>query len=151
EFQSRGSAAHGLEIRISGSALDQGLVEVVSARIEHPYDSKLKLHRQWELTPDQSSQDPMFRVLDLGVPDCPHHIPRLSAMGGHAPFHDIRVFVYVRALKEGDGEVSAEALLLDPRSAPARLSYPVTVPPEMWRPLKGSDQLRQVGSIRALN
>ena len=149
-FQSRGGAARGLQIRISGSALDQGLVEVVSAwiRQEHPTDPKL--NRQWTLTPDQSSQDVMFRVPDLGVPDWVH-LDHQSAMRVNTSLHDIRVFVYVRALKVGDGEVSAEALLLEPRSAPARSSYLVTVLPEMWRPLKGSDQPRSVWSVQALN
>ena len=149
-FQSRGGAARGLEIRISGSALDQGLVEVVSAwiRQEHPIDPKL--NRQWTLTPDQSSQDVVFRVPDLGVPDWVH-LDHRSAMRVNTSLPDIRVFVYVRALKVGDGEVSVEALLLEPRSAPARSSYLVTVLPEMWRPLKGSDQPRQVWFIQALN
>jgi len=46
--------------------------------------------------------------------------------------HDIRVFVDVRALKVGHGEVSAEAVLLERRSAPVWSSYPVTVLANMW-------------------
>src|SRR5262245_16809221 len=149
-FQSRGGAARGLEILISGSALDQGLVEVVSAWIRQQHPTDPKLNRQWTLTPDQSSQGVMFRVPDLGVSDWVH-LDHRSAMRVNTSLHDILVFVYVRALKVGDGEVRAEALLLEPRSAPARSSYLVTVLPEMWRPLKGSDQPRQVWSVQALN
>jgi len=87
---------------------------------------------------------------DLEVPDWVHRDHK-SAIRATTSLHVIRVFVPVRALKVGHGEVSAEALLLEPRSAPAWLSYSVTVLPDMWRPLKGSDQPRMVWSIRALN
>src|SRR5262249_48599450 len=100
-FRSRGGAAQGLEIRLSGSALDQGLVEPVSAftRREHPTDPRRS--REWRLTPERSSQGPIFRIPDLEVPDWVHR-DRRHAGARLNSLHDIRVFVYVRALKVGD-------------------------------------------------
>ena len=149
-FQSRGGAAQGLEVRLSGSALDQELIEPVSAwaRQEHPTDPRR--NREWRLAPERSSQGAVFRMPDLEVPDWVHR-DHGSETRVTRSLHDIRVFVNVRALKAGHGEVSAEALLLEPRSAPAQSSYPVTVLPETWRPLKGSDQPRAIWAVRELS
>ena len=130
-FHSRGGAARGLEIRHSGAALGQGLVEPVSARArqEHPTDPRR--NREWPLTPERSSQGAIFRMPDLEVPDWVH-LDHRSDMRASNSLHDIRVFVDVRALKVGHGEVSAEAVLLERRSAPVWSSYPVTVLANMW-------------------
>jgi hypothetical protein len=150
-FQSRGGAAQGLEIRVSGSALEQGLVEPAAAwtRQEHPTDHRR--NREWRIAPERSSQGAIFRMPDLKVPDWIQVDVDRSELRATRSLHNIRVFVDVRALKVGHGEVSAEARLLEPQSAPARSSYPVTVLPEMWRPLKGSDQPRAIWSVQQLN
>jgi len=147
KFQSRGGAARGLEIRLFGSALDQELIEPVSALIKQQHPTNSELDRTWRLPPDPSSR---FRVPDLAIPDWVH-LDHRSAVGARTSLHDVLVFIYVRCLKVGEGELTAEAFLLEPPSAPARLSYPVTVLPGMWRPLRSRDQPDAIWAIKALN
>src|SRR5262249_49440433 len=125
-FHSRGGAAQGLEVRLSGSAVDQGLVEPVSSWTRQEHRTDPRRNGEWRLTLEPSAQGAVFRIPDLKVPDWVHRDDR-SVMHVNRSPHDIRVFVDVRALKPGHGEVSAEALLLEPRSAAVRSSYPVTV------------------------
>src|SRR5262249_11268475 len=44
-----------------------------------------------------------------------------------------------------------EGQLIAPQSQPVRMSYPVTVLPAMWRPLKGSDRPIMIRDVLSLN
>jgi hypothetical protein len=72
-------------------------------------------------------------------------------MRDRSPLHDLLVFVYCRGLKVGDGELDAEGHLIAPRSTPIKTSYPVTILPYMWRPLKSSEQPHMIHDILRLN
>jgi hypothetical protein len=54
-------------------------------------------------------------------------------------------------MKVGEGELTAEAHLVEPKSAPIETSYPVIVLPAMWRPLKGSEQPLMIHDVLKLN
>jgi len=148
-FESRGGSARGLELRLTGSALDLDLIEIVSAKLQqhHPIDPKL--NRDIQVTPEVPGGT-MLRFPDLEVPDWVQPDSK-TALRSSGSLHDFRVFVYCRGLKVGDGELGAEAHLVAPRSAHVHTSYPVTVLPEMWRPLKGRDQPHGIHGVLRLN
>jgi hypothetical protein len=149
-FQSRGGGARGLHVKLSGSALHGGMIEIVSSNLirRHPTDRKLNL--DVEAVPEITPAGVVFRFDKVEVPDWVQPdqlIPRRSL----ASLHDLSVFVYARGMMVGEGELTAGAHLVEPKSAPIETSYPVIVPPAMWRPLKGSDQPHMIHYVRALN
>ena len=149
-FQSRGGHARGLELRLTGSALDHDLIEVVAARLiqRHPVDEKL--NRDIQAAPDVTSAGAVLRFHDLEVPDWVQSDSR-TAMRTRNSLHDLLVFVYCRGLKVGEGELEAEAHLVAPESAPVQTLYPVAVLPDMWCPLKGSEQPNSIHDVLNLN
>ncbi len=149
-FQSRGGGARGLEVRLAGSAQSLGLIEIVSAKLvqRHPIDPNR--NRDVDVVPEMTASGTAVRFPDLEVADWMQ--PELRPpMRVHGSPQDLRVFVYCRALKAGDGELEAEARLVSPSSAPTRTSCPVTVLPDMWRPLRSSEQPTMIYAIRMLN
>jgi hypothetical protein len=147
-FYSQGGGARGLHVKLTGSTLDLGLIEIASVVLQRDHSTDRKLNQSIEVAPEIASLGVVLRFPKLEVPDWVE--PR-TAMRVHGSLHDLRVFVYARGLKVGDGELAAEAHLIEPESAPVQTSYPVTVLPAMWRPLKGSDQPQGVHYVRALN
>jgi hypothetical protein len=149
-FYSRGGGARGLEVRLTGSALDLGVIEVVSAKLlqRHPVDPEL--NREIQVTPDVTPSGSILRFHDLEVPDWLDPGLGTSRRGGDS-LHDLRAFVWCRGLKIGEGELVAEAHLVAPQSAPVQTSYPVAVLPEVWRPLKGSDQPNSIHDVLNLH
>jgi len=126
------------------------MIEIVSSNLarRHPTDRKLNLDIQ--AVPEITSAGVVLRFDKVEVPDWVEPdqlIPRQSL----ASLHDVSVFVYARGMKVGEGELTAEAHLVEPKSAPIETSYPVIVLPAMWRPLKGSDQPHMIHYVRALN
>jgi hypothetical protein len=115
---------------------------------KHPVDRERSRHIT--VAPEVTPAGLMLRFPDLEVPDWmqPDMAPRVRARGS---LHDLRVDVYCRGRKPGEGDVEAEAHLVAPRSETARVAYPVTVLPDMWRPLKGSDQPDVIPYVLALN
>jgi hypothetical protein len=149
-FHSRGGCARGLELRLMGSALDLGLIEIVSAKLHqrHPVDPKL--NREIQVAPEVTPAGSTLRFPDLEVSDWLD--PDLStARRGGDSLHELRVFVWCRGLEIGEGELVAEAHLVAPQSAPVQTSYPVAVLPEVWRPLKGSDQPNSIHDVLNLH
>jgi hypothetical protein len=150
-FQSRGGAARGLEVRLAGSALERGLVEVISGHLsqKHPVDRERSRHIT--VAPEATPAGLVLRFPDLEVPDWVLQ-PDLQTRRPPRGLHDLRLSVRCRGLKPGAGDVEAEAHLVSPGSEPARVAYPVTVLPEMWRPLKGDDQpLNVIPYVISLN
>ena len=135
---------------MTGSALNLGLIEIVSAKVVQSHPIDLKLNRNIDVAPKVTATGMVLRFQELEVPDWMEPDLR-PPMRGRGSLQDLLVFVYCRALKVGDGELEAEAHLVAPRSAPIRTSYPVTVLPDMWRPLKGREQPNMVHAIRMLN
>jgi len=148
-FKSRGGAAQGLDVRLAGSALAQGLIEIVSAELrqQHPTDSTL--NRQVKIEPELSPAGAALRFEDIEVPDWLERDP--TKVRAHNAPHDLLMFLYCRALRVGEGELEAEAHLITPQSAPIRTSCPVIVLPEMWRPLRSTEQPAELHAIRSLN
>lgn len=149
-FYSRGGCARGLEVRLTGSALDQGLVEAVSAKLQQRHPIDRNLNRNIQVVPAMTPAGPILHFPDLEVLDWIE--PDLkTAMRASSSLHDLLVFVYCRGLKVGDGELSAEGRLVTPGSAPVQTSHPVRVLPEMWRPLKGSEQPHSIHDVLNLS
>jgi hypothetical protein len=137
---------------LAGSALNLGLIEIVSVKLvqHHPIDPNR--NRDLDVMPEMAVSGIAVRFPDLEVADWtqPELKPPIHV---HGSTHDLRVFVYCRALKVGDGELEAEARLISPSSTPTRTSYPVTILPDMWRPLRSSEQptIYAIYAIRKLN
>ena len=149
-FHSRGGRARGLHVRLTGSALELGLVKITSAMLRryHPIDHNL--NQDIKVAPEMTPAGVVLRFPELDVPDWVE--PNVTAaMQARRALQDLLVFVCARGVKVGDGELVAEAHLVEPESAPIVTSYPVTVLPAMWRPLKGSDQPHMIHYVRALN
>jgi hypothetical protein len=149
-FQSRGGGAQGLEFNFSGTAIEKGLVEVVSALVMQRHPAAHNPDKKWDIKADPASRNTLFHISDFKVSDWVH-ADQTSMMRSGKSLHDFMVWVYVRALKEGDGEVAVEIRLVQPESTTARASYPVTVLPDMWRPLRSSDRPSAIWSVLALN
>jgi hypothetical protein len=148
-FQSRGGGARGLHVKLNGSALHGGMIEIVASNLvrRHPTDRNLNL--DVEAVPEITPACVVLRFGKVEVPDWVQQdqlIPRRLAS-----LHDLSVFVYARGIKVGEGELTAEAHLVEPKSASIETSYPVIILPAMWRPLKGSDQPHMIHYVRALN
>lgn len=149
-FLSRGGGARGLHVRLSGSALDLGLIEITSAELQQYHRTDQNPSRHIEDAPEMTADGIVLRFPELEVPDWAE--PDLTSfIRARHSLHDLSVFVYARGVKVGDGELKAEARLVAPASPLVQTSYPVTVLPAMWRPLKGSDRPRMIHSVRALN
>jgi hypothetical protein len=149
-FNSRGGGARGLHVRLTGSALDRGFIEIASAMLRRDHPTDVKLNRAIEVAPEITSAGVVLRFPELEVPDWVQPDLR-TAMRVRGSLHDLMVYVDARGMKVGDGELMAEAHLVAPESAPVQTSYPVTVLPAMWRPLKGSNQPHMIHYVRALN
>jgi hypothetical protein len=149
-FHSRGGGARGLEVRLTGSALAEGLIEIASAVLRRYHPTDPKLNQDIEVAPEMTPAGMVLRFPELQVPDWVQ--PDLfTTMRARGSLQDLMVFVSARGVKVGDGELEAEAHLVAPESAPVQTSYPVTVLPAMWRPLKGSDQPHMIHYVRAMN
>jgi hypothetical protein len=149
-FYSRGGGARGLHVRLAGSALDLGLIEITSAMLRRYHPTDQGLNQDIEVVPEMTPAGGVLHFPELEVPAWVQPDLR-TAMRAHRSLQDIMVFVYARGVRIGDGELAAEAHLVEPESAPIQTSYPVTVLPAMWRPLKGSDKPNMIHSVRALN
>jgi hypothetical protein len=145
-FKSRGAGARGLEVRLTGSALNQALIEMVSGKLlqSHPVDRKL--NREINVAPESTEAGTVLHFGELEVPDWVEG----RVIQRRRSLDDLLVFVYCRGLKIGDAELEAEAKLVAPMSPPIQTSYPVTVLPDMWRPLKSSDQPPMTHAIHAI-
>lgn len=98
--------------------------------------------KDFEASAEVTPTGAVLRFNDIEVPDW---------INTDLPMHELMVFVYCRGLKVGDAELEAEAQLVAPGSAPVRTSYPVTVLPEMWHPLKGSERSNMIQDVLALH
>lgn len=149
-FLSRGGGARGFEVALTGSALAAGLIEIDLAILQRQHPTDSKLNQVIKVAPEITSAGMVLRFPEVEVPDWVQ--PNLgAAMRAHASLQDLRVFVYARGIKVGDGELEAEAHLVEPESATVRTSYPVTVLPAMWRPLKGNERPQMIHCVRAMN
>jgi hypothetical protein len=153
-FHSRGGGARGLEVRLSGSALKDGLIEITSAALRRHHPTDRNRNQDIEVMPEMTPAGAVLRFSELDIPDWVQ--PELNPIvirtaPRHRSLQDFMVWVYARGVKIGDGELEAEARLLAPASAPVRTSYPVTVLPQMWHPLKGSEQPNMIQDVLALN
>jgi hypothetical protein len=94
-FQSRGGGARGLHVKLSGSALHGGMIEIVSSNLirRHPTDRNLNL--DVEAVPEITPAGVVLRFDKVEVPDWVQPdqlIPRRSL----ASLHKLSVFVYAR-------------------------------------------------------
>lgn len=149
-FHSRGGGARGLYVKLSGSALDLGLIEITAAMLRRYHPTDPKLNEDIQVAPEITPGGFTLHFPELEVPDWIEPDFR-TAMRARGSLQDLLVFVNARGVKVGDGELRAEAHLVVPESDPVQISYPVIVLPTMWRPLKGSDRPLSVRDVRALN
>lgn len=128
-LESRGGAAKGLRVHLTGTALDCGLIEIVSAELQR----RSKMSEQAEKlkpVPEPTPAGILLRFPEIEVRDWLK--PDLTKrMGVDTSAHDLLLFVYCRALQIGEGELEVEAHFTMPPSAPVRTSCPVAVLPDM--------------------
>jgi hypothetical protein len=149
-FNSRGGGARGLEVRLSGSGLKGGFIEIVSAMLRQDHPTERNLNQDIKALPEMTPAGVVLRFPELEVPDWVQPDVR-TAMRARRALQDLMMWVYARGMKVGDAELEAEAHLVAPKSAPVRTSYPVTVLPEMWHPLKRSEQPNMIQDVLSLN